>query len=74
MGMHTHWQSQVKSYESCQIKSPGDACLIFVSWTPVISMTGAVLRWEMSVERIIFLIKGNQAIDDASHLEHRNRG
>jgi len=45
IGMHTHWQSQVKSHESCQVKSRGAACLIFVSWTPVISMTAAILHW-----------------------------
>jgi hypothetical protein len=72
--MHTHWQSSVKSHESCQVKSHGAAYLILVSWTPVISVTAAILQWEMNVERIIFLIKGHQAINDASHFERRNRG
>lgn len=69
IGMHTHWQSRVKSHESCQVKSRGAACLIFVSWTPVISMTAVILHWVMNVERIIFLIKGHQAINNASHFE-----
>lgn len=53
--MHTRWQSRVKSHESYQVKSPSAACLISVGWTPVISVTAAILCWAMNVERIIFL-------------------
>jgi len=59
---------------SCQVKSLGAACSIFVSQTLVIGHVGCYLEEEMDVEKLIILVKDHEAIYDASRCKHRNRG
>jgi len=65
--------SRVASHESCRVKSLNAACSIFVSQTLVIGRDGCYLQEEMDVEKLILLVKGHEAIYDASRCEHRNR-
>ena len=53
---------------SCQVKSLGAACSIFVSQTLVIGHVGCYLEEEMDVEKLIILVKDHEAIYDASRL------
>ena len=65
----THRQSRVESSHV----SLDAACSIFVIQTLVIGRDGCYLEGEMDVEKLILLVKGHEAIYDASRCEHRNR-